>query len=135
MPAALPVPILPAMVSAASGIAPTMSEMRGQRRVLIIAAPAADDPRLRAERATLASWSKGAADRNVVVVELVGCTISGAADDAASLRARLYLLPSSFAVVLVGKDGREAYRSAMPVTAQTLQDTIDAMPMRRAGER
>ena len=128
-------PVLPAIVTAASSTAPTVAQMRNRRRVLVIAAPAADDPRLRAQRATLASWSEGAADRDLAVVELVGRTISGAADDAASLRARFHLLPSSFAVVLVGKDGREAYRSATPVTAQMLQGTIDAMPMRRAGRR
>ncbi|WP_375382782.1 DUF4174 domain-containing protein [uncultured Sphingomonas sp.] len=128
----LPASMLPAM--AASG-ARTVAQMRDQRRVLLIAAPAADDPRLRAQRATLASWSKGATDRDVIVVELVGRTTSGAADDPASLRARFHLLPSSFAVVLIGKDGHEAYRSAAPVTAQMLQGTIDAMPMRRAGQR
>ena len=128
-------PALPVVATAAFGPALTMAQMRDHRRVLLIAAPVADDPRLRLQRATLAGWSMGAADRDLTVIELVGRTVAGAADDAASLRARFNLLPGSFAVVLVGKDGREAYRSAAPVTAQVLQSTIDAMPMRRAGQR
>ncbi|MBH0619302.1 DUF4174 domain-containing protein, partial [Salmonella enterica] len=119
----------------ASGAAPTVAQMRDHRRVLVIAAPSADDPRLRAQRATLASWGRGAADRDVNVVEVVGRMVSGAADGAASLRVRYHLPPTSFAAVLIGKDGHVAYRSAEPIPAERLQGTIDAMPMRRAGQR
>ena len=37
----------------------------------------------------------------------------------------------SFRVVLVGKDGTEKRRDAEPVTARSVFDTIDAMPMRQ----
>ncbi|MGI4731419.1 MAG: DUF4174 domain-containing protein [Janthinobacterium lividum] len=115
--------------------AASIARLRDHRRVLVVAAPAANDPRLRAQRATLAAWGRGAADRDVTVVELVGRTVSGSADDPQALRARFHLLPGSFAVVLIGKDGHEAFRSATPVLAERLQGTIDAMPMRRAGQR
>ena len=124
-------PVLPALALAAQ----TVADLRDHRRVLIVAAPAADDPRLRAQERALAAWRQGAADRDVTVVELIGRTVSGAADDVAALRARFHLLPRTFAVILVGKDGHEAYRSAEPVTAERLGGTIDAMPMRRAGQR
>jgi len=38
---------------------------------------------------------------------------------------------SAFRTVLVGKDGAEKRRDAAPVTARSLFDTIDAMPMRQ----
>jgi hypothetical protein len=34
-------------------------------------------------------------------------------------------------VILVGKDGTEKRRNAAPVTARSIFDTIDAMPMRQ----
>ena len=37
----------------------------------------------------------------------------------------------AFRVVLVGKDGTEKRRNAEPVTARSVFDTIDAMPMRQ----
>lgn len=41
-------------------------------------------------------------------------------------------IPSdSFRVVLVGKDGTEKRRNTEPVTARSVFDTIDAMPMRQ----
>jgi hypothetical protein len=61
--------------------------------------------------------------------------VSGARDTAATVRARLRLARERFGVVLVGKDGSVALRSAEPVLAETLQRRIDAMPMRRAGQR
>jgi hypothetical protein len=42
---------------------------------------------------------------------------------------------AAFQVLLIGKDGHVALRSAEPVAAATLQSRVDAMPMRRAGER
>lgn len=125
---------MPALIAAAM-MAQSVAQMRDHRRVLIVATSAADDPRLRAQRVALADWRGGAADRDLSVVELVGRVVSGATDDPASLRAAYHLPTNGFAVVLIGKDGHVAYRSAEPVPAEKLQGTIDAMPMRRAGER
>jgi len=44
---------------------------------------------------------------------------------------RFAIAEGAFAVVLVGKDGHQAFRSAQPVTAEDLCARIDAMPMRR----
>ena len=64
-----------------------------------------------------------------------GGAISGADDQAAALRRRLHLPASRFGVVLVGKDGNVALRSSAVVRAGDLAAAIDAMPMRRAGQR
>jgi hypothetical protein len=47
------------------------------------------------------------------------------------LRERFDVAPDVFRVVLVGKDGTEKRRDAEPVTARSIFDTIDAMPMRQ----
>ncbi|MGI4954966.1 MAG: DUF4174 domain-containing protein [Janthinobacterium lividum] len=115
-------------------VAGGIDALRWQRRLVVVAAPAADDPRLLAQRRALAGWP-GAADRDVTVVAIVGGAVEGADDTAAALRGRLALPADRFGVVLVGKDGHVALRSAEPVRAAALADAIDAMPMRRAGQR
>ena len=52
-------------------------------------------------------------------------------DSSTEARARCGIEPGSFAVVLVGRDGTEKFRSGAPVKAQELFEKIDAMPMRR----
>ncbi|WP_019515800.1 DUF4174 domain-containing protein [Sphingomonas sp. Mn802worker] len=125
--------ILALAVAAAS--VPSLAEMKWQRRVLVVAAPGASDAALAAQREALRGWRRGAEDRDVQVVEVIGERVTGARDTAAALHARLRLPADHFAVVLVGKDGTVAFRSNQPVAADTLQRRIDAMPMRRAGQR
>ncbi|WP_294190856.1 DUF4174 domain-containing protein [uncultured Sphingomonas sp.] len=122
-----------ALVAAASSL--SVAEMKWQRRVLVVAAPGASDPALAAQREALRGWRRGVEDRDVQVVEVIGDRVTGARDTAASLRTRLRLPTTRFTVVLIGKDGNVALRSAEPVLADTLQGRIDAMPMRRAGQR
>ncbi len=128
--AALAVPLLAGSVVDAA----TVGDLRDLRRVVLVAAPSAADAKLRRQRAVLAGWSRGAAERDISVVEIGGGAVKGADDSASSLAVR-YGLPAGFAVILIGKDGHVALRSATVVTAAKLEATIDAMPMRRAGER
>ncbi len=120
---------------ATDAAAQTMASMRGQRRILLIAAPNPQDPQAVAQRRMLGGWSRQAADRDISLVEVAGARVTGAGDDAASLRQRYGLAPGQFRVLLIGKDGHIALRSARPVAADRLQSIIDAMPMRQAGER
>lgn len=113
----------------------SVGEMKGAARVLIVSAARADDPALTAQRNALAEWRRGAADRDVRTVEIVGDRVTGARDGAAMLRRRYGMPAGSFNVALVGKDGLVARRESVPVLAKELQRTIDAMPMRRAGGR
>jgi hypothetical protein len=120
---------------AAPAAAPTIAAMKDHRRVLILTAPSANDPRLVQQHRALAGWRRAARARDVSVVELVGDRVSGAADRARLLRRQWHLPPGSFQAVLIGKDGHEVLRSPRPIAARGLQRTIDAMPMRRAGRR
>jgi hypothetical protein len=113
----------------------TLDAMRWRRRVLLVAVPTPADPGAAAQRRIFEAWAREAADRDLSFVQVTGFGVEGASDPAESLRRRYHLDPSAFQVLLIGKDGHVAFRSAQPINAETLQGRIDAMPMRRAGER
>ena len=113
---------------------PTADAMRWHRRILLIAAPDRQDRQAAEQRRILDNWSREAADRDIALVEISGAHVTGLADDASALRRRYAIKPGRFQVLLIGKDGTVALRSAQPIPASTLQGTIDAMPMRKAGE-
>ena len=114
---------------------PTVAAMRHDRRVLIVAAPAATDARRTQQAALLAPAARDLRECDVTVVAVTGDTVQGAGDTADALRRRWQLAPQDFTVVLVGKDGHAALRRAAPLPAADLIAAIDAMPMRRAGLR
>ena len=124
-------PLLLAIALAASS---TVAQMKWERRVLVVSAPTAEDPGLTEQRRILAGWKTNAAARDLTIVEIVGDTVRGASDPAAALH-RKYHVPTSFTAILIGKDGGEKLRSAKPFPATALEATIDAMPMRKAGQR
>jgi hypothetical protein len=126
-----PMHILLAVALAAS---PSIAQMRWERRVLIVAAPSAEDASLAEQRRVLAGWKAKGDDRDLTIVEVVGDQVRGASDSAATIR-RKYRLPATFTAILIGKDGGEKLRSAKPFPAAALEATIDAMPMRKAGQR
>ena len=125
---------MPLLLAIALAASPTVAQMKWERRVLIVSAPAADDPALVEQRRILAAWKTNAIARDLTIIEAVGDTVRGAGDRAAAIR-RKYRLPATFTAILVGKDGGEKLRSAKPFAAAALEATIDAMPMRRAGQR
>ncbi len=122
------------LLAAALAASPTLAQMRWERRVLIVAAPSAQDPALAAQRRILGSWSVKGDERDLTIVEVVGDQVRGAGDTAPALR-RKFRLAATFTAILIGKDGGEKLRSAHPFSAAVLERTIDAMPMRRAGRR
>jgi hypothetical protein len=123
--------ILLAIALAAS---PTVAQMKWERRVLIVSAPSAQDALLAEQRRVLAGWKANGDARDLTIVEVVGDTVRGASDSAATIR-RKYHFPATFTAILIGKDGGEKLRSAKPFPAAALEATIDAMPMRKAGQR
>jgi hypothetical protein len=125
---------MPLILAVALAASHTIAQMKWERRVLIVSTSDAEDPALAEQRCVLARWKTNAAARDLTVVEIVGDTVRGASDPAAALRKK-YQLPTSFTAILIGKDGGEKLRSAKPFPATALEATIDAMPMRKAGQR
>ena len=122
------------LIAVALAASPTIAQMKYERRVLIVSASTAGDPALTEQRRVLANWKTKGDARDLTIVEVVGDTVRGASDPAAALR-RKYRLPATFTTILIGKDGGEKLRSAKPFPAAALEATIDAMPMRKAGQR
>jgi hypothetical protein len=122
------------LLAVALAASPTLAQMRWERRVLIVAAPSQQDPALAEQRRILGSWTAKGEARDLTIVEVVGDRVRGAGDTAPSLR-RKFHLPTGFTAILIGKDGGEKLRSAKPFPTALLEQTIDAMPMRRAGQR
>jgi len=120
---------------ASTARAASIETMRWHRRILLVASPDPRDPKVSLQRRILATWKSQAADRDLSLVEVSGAHVLGTSDEARSLRQRYRLSSDVFEVLLIGKDGHVALRSANPMSAETLQGTIDAMPMRKAGKR
>ncbi len=99
----------------------------GRSRVLLVLA-APGDARMAEQARILAADRAGTAERDLVLLE-------PAVADQERLRRRYGVAPDAFAVLLIGKDGGVKLRSAAPLAAGTLFETIDAMPMRQAEMR
>ncbi len=111
---------------------------RGRNRVLLVFAPSRQDARYQQQSALLADKTAGLNERNLILIyaladgkgRRVGTRLFGGGDENA-LRQRYHIGPRQFRVVLVGKDGHEAYSSRQPIFASRLFGLIDTMPMRR----
>lgn len=91
---------------------------------------------LAAQRRIVAEHSSGMRERDMVVIWVVGDTVTaelggGPAESAGVLRRRFGVSANEFRAVLVGKDGGAKITQAAPLSASRLFATIDAMPMRR----
>ena len=120
--------LLPAAVLAQAEPDPTraLTGYRGRNRVLLVFAASGRDPDYLAQRRLWEPERAGFADRDLVTLP-----VFAAARRSRALAGKYGVNPDHFAVVLVGKDGHEAFRSERPVPAGDLYARIDAMPMRR----
>ena len=114
-----------------------MQRLQWQNRPLVVFAPDRTDARFRRQLAIAERHADGFAERDMVVIAVVGAEPVGvdgkpAKDLAnATLRQRYRVPAGAFAAILVGKDGTEKLRRGEAIAAETLFATIDAMPMRR----
>ena len=124
---------LPQAPTAASPLEP----YRWQKRLMIIFAPSLGDHRLIDQRELNVHAIDGLQARDMVVFAVIGDDHvnpeldRAPADGAADIRQRFGIARDRFAVVLVGKDGMEKYRSGQPVDLSFVFDIVDGMPMRR----
>ena len=95
---------------------------RWNARPVLVFADAENDPGYVSQMDILRDVEDGLADRDIVVM-------SDAGPGNSALRERF--APKGFLVVLIGKDGGVKLSRTEPVAANTLFDTIDAMPMRQ----
>jgi hypothetical protein len=131
-----PLAALAVLLALGAGPAAAMSGYLWKKRPLVIFAPDAASGPLSAQRGVVARARDGFSERDMVVVWVVGDSVTaelggGPGLSAADLRRRYGVARGAFRAVLVGKDGGTKISSAGPLSAGALFSTIDAMPMRR----
>ncbi len=110
------------------------------RPVLLFADPR--DPRLTTQFVELQQHAAELRERQMRMVLVTTSsapngdhTLTGAvtvsAEEAAALRSRFHIASGSFALILIGKDGGEKFRTSSPVAFEALRDIVDSMPMRQ----
>jgi hypothetical protein len=124
-----------------------MESFRWKHRPLLVFAPDVDDLRLTKQREWLDATQNGLAERDMVVITLVGADAGTFFDPATGEGSRLSdvtvrrlrldyeVLLGDFAVILVGKDGGEKRRDTSPTELDAIFEQIDAMPMRQSEMR
>ncbi len=110
----------------------SVAAMANHNRVLLVFAPSLRDPRLIAQQADMAKFAVGAAERDLLLVQVADHHVLGAHDKSATLRRRFKVNARDYRAFLIGKDGNVALSQAGPIPADTLRTAIDAMPMRQA---
>ena len=117
-----------------------LTPYRDKNRVLAVFAPTPQDSAYQEQMKLWQGEKAGFDDRQLVVLPFFANTKKPASEDqeqaqALALMKRRAIGDDSFAVILIGKDGKDAFHSSKPVPASTLYAVIDAMPMRRAESR
>ena len=125
--------MIPAPPSSAT---PGLDQLRNRARPLLLFAPEASDPALEAQLRILQEGNADSEDRDLVPVALSlrGSSVtqmSFSSAEASALRRRFHIPDAGFTALLLGKDGGEKLRSSQPFSMKTLNETIDAMPMRQ----
>jgi hypothetical protein len=116
--------------------AQAMSGYRWKYRPVVVLAGADEDAALAEQRRIFAANRAGLAERDIVVIWVVGNKVRaelgpGPQLTANQLRARFGAAETGFRVALVGKDGGTKLTRSKPLSAEVLFGTIDSMPMRR----
>ncbi|MCI0572250.1 MAG: DUF4174 domain-containing protein [Myxococcaceae bacterium] len=113
-----------------------LTKLRGRLRQVLVFSPSVAVVSYSWQMATLAEAGAELAERDVVLLEVRGAgegTLDGdplTPEEVRQLRAEHRAGAADFLVVLVGKDGKERFRSNAPVPAARLLGLIDAVPLR-----
>lgn len=120
-----------------------------QKRVLLLFASGRDQPLYLQQLTELDRHAADLKERDLVVIPVLldptppvtpntlRVTLGPGLPDQEQLpvRHRFDVAANAFAVLLIGKDGGEKFRSDRPVAVEKLNQVIDAMPMRQAEMR
>ena len=113
------------------------SEFQWKNRLLILFAPNRNHPLFDAFRKSLAASQSEAADRDLVIFEIIESAASSMnnesidSDTARSLREKYDVQRGAFTVILIGKDGGVKLKRRDQAELREIFDLIDSMPMRQ----
>ena len=102
-----------------------LASLRWKERVLVVVGPATQTDAV-AQARIFKDAMKGMSERDVTLIDATGGDARSVA-----IRNSLSVGNMQFVVFLIGKDGNVALSSDKPLSADTLFQRIDAMPMRR----
>jgi NADH dehydrogenase [ubiquinone] 1 alpha subcomplex assembly factor 1 len=114
-----------------------LTQYQWKKRVLVISAPTEDDRNLMEQQHEVALVPEEFADRDMVLVTLLDNAVSKAGDreltteETLSARATLGIIPGSFALRLIGKDGSVKLSGEEATSMTEIFALIDTMPMRQ----
>ena len=113
----------------------TLASLRDHQRVLLVFANG-NNQQAETQLTVAATHTDGFRERDLVVAGITGTdtavpTVTLAPQEETAARSRFHVRPGQFTVLLLGKDGGEKLRSHSAIPWETLQRTIDAMPMRQ----
>ena len=115
----------------------SLGSLRWEKRPLLLFGAGERDPALRKQLDAVESAREGFAERDMVLIVVLGegtSRIEGrplSLEDAQQLRAFFEIGNDEFALRLVGKDGDVKRASETVVAMRDIYDQIDAMPMRQ----
>lgn len=117
-----------------------LAQHEWRHRLIVIAAPSADDPLAREQRRMTERRRAALDDRDLRVFELYGDVgyVDGrplSTQDRARLRGHFRIDEGTRELLLVGKDGGVKRRAALDTDLRELFVQIDEMPMRRSEMR
>ena len=107
----------------------TLRTSRWQKRVLLLAAPTAEQADFKQQKALLAAAGSELAARDFLVLEILFNQLTDA--DKQFLIRKFGIQSPQFVAVLIGKDGGVKQKSSRPIPPADLFGTVDQMPMRR----
>ena len=115
-----------------------LSKYQSKNRVVILFGGSGDQ-KLAKQVAVLKSQESDLAERDVVVITVIGDEVrpvygDATGVDARKLRQEADIKGNTFQAVVIGKDGGVKLRSSDVVTDDKLFGLIDSMPMRKAGQ-
>lgn len=114
-----------------------LMQYQWHKRVLVISAPTADEPHLRAQLDALEQSGGEFGRRDMVLVTLLDADTSMAGDrrltneEVVAVRAALDIRSGSFSLKLIGKDGSVKLSSDATTAMGDVYNLIDSMPMRQ----
>jgi len=104
-------------------VQPALSELMWVARPIIVFADNPNDPRFLQQLEEFEEQTEELEERDVVI--LVDT------DPSATSELRKKFRPRDFRLLVIGKDGKVAYRKSNPVTVREVIRLIDRMPLRR----
>ena len=121
--------LLTAQIPKTRSVEQTLRASRWQKRVLLLAAPTAEQADFKQQKDLLAAAGPELAARDFLVLDVIYNQLTEA--DKLFLTRKLGIQPPQFVAVLIGKDGGVKQRSSRPIPPADLFGTVDRMPMRR----